>query len=245
MKVDKTILNELQEVAPGLCNIARHNVYGVPAQYFDTVSDNVIKKLNEQTIPADNKTLPFTTPTGFFDRLAETTMESIRIDAINENSDNELSHTPILMSLSKTNLYALPKEYFAQLNPVIPASNTAKFILRSINTVTRFAAAAVIIGLLAVAGYLLMNNNPPTSTTTSPAIYQAAEFNPGDVKKLTEEEISDFLTTHSLAPDEIIWNTSFSNDNDLKGNVEEISEDEIRQYLKENPEPGDATNADG
>jgi len=78
MKPDSPEYDDLKRLAPGLSRLKNENPFSVPDHYFDSLSENIQKKI--QTLPDFERTSPenpFRVPEGYFDSLPGTTRQRI------------------------------------------------------------------------------------------------------------------------------------------------------------------------
>ncbi len=236
---------ELSKIAPLLAEVPKKNVYSVPDGYFGDLQTNLLQKLKGPTTAIRTKS-PFSAPTGYFDNLSADILSKIKAqDLFSSGETNELAETPILRSIPRRQVYSVPGGYFEGLRPMEAVNAPAKIqaVIYSIRKFTRYVAAAVITGLLAVAGGSLINQDQQPEGGLRPGSGKVADFNPSDVRQLSEHEINEFLVTQSTR-ESGSHNNAAAADVDIKDNLQEIPVEDIKEYLKENPLPGEA-NSDG
>lgn len=230
-----------------LKEVPGRNVYTVPEMYFDTLSGQIMAHIRLCSVLQAPQQTPYQVPTGYFDALSSRILSQVHSPqagasqqtvAGNNEVYQELQQlAPLLNTISKQPVFSIPENYF-QAQPQIPAE---KAVLRSfpvarkINKWLQYSAAAVAAGIMITAAFMLTDNSQPTGDST---VKSARAM---DVKKevsvLSEDEIVNYLSTHPSTHEAGTSVTSVSPD--IQHIVNDISEEEIRQYLKENSEPGE------
>ncbi len=232
MNTENIIEKELRELAPVLSQMKRTHPYTVPGGYFENFSQSIIATCNDD-VPRFKATVPYQPPSGYFDELPATVLNNINSQQQN-TLDELLTIAPVLHSLPRTNVYTVPINYFSQLNIQPVKKGSAKVVLLPVaKRVYRYASAAVITGILLVSGVLFFNKEDSTSTPN--AIVQT-KFSSTDLAKISEEEIAEFLNTHTSSGD-VTANNAVYPDMEVEEFIQEMSDTEIQQYLKETTEP--------
>ncbi len=196
MNNSETILNELKETAPALIELQGINVYSVPEGYFTGFSISVIDHLHETTLPRTGA-LSFQVPDGYFEQLAGNIL--LKIKSLDQ------ADAGILAAIGNKNVFSVPEGYFVQfpintLKKVHPA--TAKVISMPRRTsFARYAAAAVISGLMGLALFTGLNKHESTVSTApllasvyskAQKIIEAGSFDQ-ELQNVTDEEIVGYL----------------------------------------------------
>ena len=166
MSGTNNISEELKALNSSL-EINRLNPYVVPESYFEDLAGTVLRRIKalEAGTPQEelellspfiknlSKNSPYTVPDGYFENLDAS---FVMVDA-----DEEMATiSPLLGSLKKEMPYTVPHGYFE--NMALPAEKlstkkTAKIILGW----KRFAAAAVVTGLIVLAAFYLRGDKEP------------------------------------------------------------------------------------
>lgn len=171
MAINATILNELMEISPVLARLERVNPYTAPAGYFEGLDEHLltIAKIEEHTPELQSIAMknPMQVPEGYFDSLAGSILGKIKA-AENQSADDELrSLSPMLYAMDKVNVYTVPAGYFETLsddllNKVSPKeeAKVVSFSQRKSIRWMRYAAAAMVIGLVGMFAFFLIKPNP-------------------------------------------------------------------------------------
>lgn len=166
MTRNSTILNELKELSPAVADISTQNPYSLPAGYFETLPEVILSKIIGMTegksavLDVAGKKLPLQVPEGYFTGLSDSILEKIKKSQGQSASTELIELSPLLAGISKNNLYVVPEGYFDSLSTHIsgeinvPAA-TKVISIFSRQTWMRYAAAAVVILIMATGTYLL------------------------------------------------------------------------------------------
>lgn len=230
-----------------LKEVPGRNVYTVPEMYFDTLPGQIMSHIRLCSVLQAPQQTPYQVPTGYFDALSSRILSQVHSQqagasqqtvAGNNEVYQELQQlAPLLNTISKQPVFSIPENYF-QAQPKIPAEKTVlrSFpVARKINRWLQYSAVAVTAGIMITAAFMLTDNSQPASDST----FKSAKAM--DVKKevsvLSEDEIVNYLSTHPSTHEAGTSVTGVSPD--IQHIVNDISDEEIRQYLKENSEPGE------
>lgn len=213
MEFSPEILNELNSVSPLLAKIEKKNVFSVPEGYFDTLTVDLLKKLNIGS--GSNK---LTVPANYFENLSAEIINKIKAEEI--DSAHELRElSPMLYSIQNENVFKAPEGYFRSLSENIldkvSLRQHAKVIpFKRKDSVWRMAVAAVVTGVIAVSS-LMVFNKPQVNNNESISAYikDAAQYknnqqvNAG-IASLSDEEIIKYLekTSNDIDGEELTKN---------------------------------------
>jgi hypothetical protein len=153
------IWNELAAISPAVADLGTAMPYAVPNDYFETLSEVIMARVHagsgEETavISVAGKATPFSVPDDYFSGLSHSIMSKIK--AVEEISvvDELFNLSPVLASLKKENLYAVPDGYFEQLDAssLVHQSKKPATVVRLLErkTIIRLAAAASVVLMIA------------------------------------------------------------------------------------------------
>lgn len=242
MTRNSTILNELKDLNSKLANEPVSNVYTVPDGYFDTVASNVLSRINtkqadndlEIQLPAvfDNISteMPYIVPDSYFEKLQANILEIIHSNNETETADEEIaSLSPLLSGLKKEMPYVIPQGYFENLS-LKEKKQKAKVISFTHRKMFRYAAAAVIAGIIVLAGLLVFNNK---RTIAEPGSKVLAKFTK-DIKKMDDSQqdnLIDFIDA-GLTGDESAGITP-KNQQQIKDLLKNIPEQELLDFQEQ------------
>lgn len=225
---------EPNELPDYLASIRHINTYKAPPQYFDTLADDILSKVYVPVASAMPLSAP---PAGYFDGLADSILQKIKGTQKSEAQQELEDADPFLASLPKTNPYTVPQGYFETFTVPVATAKPApvmKMTRRSPARWITYAAAAVITGVVATGAVLfaVQNNGVSSSKET-----QAA------VSKVSDSNLADYL--NSSVPDADV--APASNTRELNSNglyhqlLNNVSDNDIQQYLNENDDSNEKT----
>jgi len=238
------ILLELRELQSSLAEAGSQNVYLVPAGYFDNLAEIVLNRIKalDTTDAAEelsylspllsgiSKKMPYEVPANFFDSLGEKVIGSIDEHASAAEELEELS--PLLSGLKKEMPYSVPKGYFEQLSNTADTKEVkpvVKVVLMARQKWFRYAAAAVVLGIIAV-GSLMIFNKQTTNGDSEKVVTKM-------LKKVSTEEINSFvqLTDEAIPGDmaKVDPKTMMKEKNDIQELIKDIPEKEIESFLND------------
>lgn len=240
------ILQELNDLNSQLAGQNPLNVYEVPSGYFENLVAEVMKRIKalEANNAADelahlspllntiSKQNPYTVPAGYFDELGGQ-LTGIMQSADHLSAEEETaSISPLLAGLKKENPYQVPAGYFENLSTDIaakeskPQANVVSFTSRKW---FRYAAAAVVTGVVVLAGFLYFTTKNNVSPVEQPYAWVKKSF-----KKADPKEIEAFV---ALADEELPNKNDVAsnpvNTAEIKELLQDVSEQEIQSFLSE------------
>jgi hypothetical protein len=238
MENRNTILNEVKEISPVVAQVGFQLPYEVPAGYFEGLAAQVLArvKANEAATAKEelevlspllsglSKKNPFSTPEGYFEELTDNAVSGARaIDFVNVELENL---SPLMNSLKDKNVYEAPAGYFAQLPAQVlqkAKSQPAKVVqMNFTRRVLRYAAAAVVAGLIITAAWLYMGRG---SSTIDPAL--------AGIEEVSDVALQDFIENQTVNPSETSVIASANADlvaEDLQEMLADVSDDELIKY---------------
>ncbi len=155
------IQNELTNLAPALIPLQRLNVFTVPENYFNDFPVFLSETLNNESsfLPTVNVNM-MDVPSGYFDSLAENIL--IKIKSLSQQTvPEELKVlSPALSAIGNDNIFTVPRRYFEDLPEIILSQvnkPAAVISMRSRSSFARYAAAAVITGIMGLSLFTLLN----------------------------------------------------------------------------------------
>lgn len=239
MLANKEILLELSKISPALTNISRNHVYSVPLNYFDGLAGNILDQIKDdvasQTLGA--ATNPYTIPGNYFTLLPDAIMGKIQQEQLRSEVYDELAEVaPLLNTISRQMPYQVSPDYFKSftIDKAVQKINNhtpGKIINNGWFTRSyKFAAAAVIAGVLIVSTFLFA---PETGTEHTSANYTSSINIPAAVNKVSEADITEFLDNNAIIPEASASNLTSDNEVDFLEVLENTTEEDIKDYLKQ------------
>jgi len=151
--------------------------------------------------------------------LDEQIMEIIRRHPDYQTSREELeSVSPLLNTISKRPVYSVPIGYFENFKPGVEGKKDPKVVLITGRKWLRYAAAAIIAGVILMAGLIAFNNNNKDSGDKTLAKFEK------EVKKINDVKSTDTL---------IDFMDAGLNERELASNQKSIKTDDVQQLLKD------------
>jgi hypothetical protein len=220
---NKDIIQELSDLGSNLPGNISQNIYSVPPGYFDGFAEQILSLIrsNEDlswisSLPKENL---YKVPSGYFDGLDERIMETIRKHPDYQTSKEELeSVSPLLNSINKRPVYSVPEGYFENFKFKDSKRKNKSRIVSIKARMFRYAAAAIIVGVILTIGLISYKNN-----RNDPAGKTLAKFEK-EVKK-----IDDVKSTETL----IDFMDAGMNEKELASNQKVIKTDDVQQLLKD------------
>jgi len=169
--------------------------------------------------------MPYTLPEGYFERLEETLLQTIQQSNDYQTAKEELETlSPLLSGLKKQLPFSIPQGYFENLSVGKPETKIVSFTSRKW---FRYAAAAVITGVIALGGLMYFNSRKvdPVEQPYAWVKKSIKKVDKADIDafvKLADEELSNQVVTSApVKPEEI------------KELMKDVSDKEIQDFLDE------------
>ncbi len=209
--------------------------YKVPVGYFDALSEMILERISTG-LP--NKVNVFEVPEHYFEQLPATILQAIRHTEV---SDELQEVAPFLQSIPKTNPYQTKMAPVVDIQAIVTdrgATDTGKVITMSAirkSPWMRFAAAAVMIGVLVTAAFIYNSNQPTVSVDTDQ--YARMDVS-NEISKLSEDELTNYLSSAEKLVIATADRESIQIDElpDVNDHLGDMSDDELKQYLQESTE---------
>lgn len=207
MKFSTEISEELNNLSSLLAGIEKKNIFSVPDGYFNVLSIGILKKINNNA--AEFKIDKLTVPEGYFENLSTSILSKIKL--LHDDPAQELrALSPMLYSIQNENVFEVPVGYFRNLQDdilgkVITKPQTKVVEIKKRNTVWKYAAAAVLTGVIGLSSLMIFNTSPQSA-----------------VSKTNELSVSSSIQTAS----------QFKNEQQINAAIATLSDDEIIKYLE-------------
>lgn len=222
---------------------ANNNPYTVPKGYFNSLPEIILNRVkatdtdnaNEELeilsplLSQIGKKMPFSTPAGYFDEVGENAIAGAQaIDFVNIELENL---SPLMQGLKRIMVYEVPAGYFDQLPgrvmKAIKAQQPAKVVSISFTRrVLRYAAAAVVAGLIITAGWFYMGNR-----NTRPEFDTTAQLD-----SISDEMLQKYLENQAPTPAETPMAATTAVDeldaDDMKDMLADVTDEDLQQYLE-------------
>lgn len=222
------------EVSPVLPE-KKDNPYQVPQGYFDNFAASVLQRIKageaksakeeletlSPLLSGLGKKMPFSTPDNFFEELSDNAVSGAKaIDFVNVELENL---SPLMSSLKDKQVYETPAGYFDQLPRQIlqkVKSQPARVVsMNFTRRVVRYAAAAVVAGLVVAAAWLYIGNSGTEESIVG-------------IEQISDDALESFIETDQGTPGDatMLAVNSEINPEDLKEMLVDISDEELEKY---------------
>jgi hypothetical protein len=233
------ILQELKELNSELTAYGQQDTYVVPAGYFDNLLNQVMSRIKalEAVNAADelthlspelgklSKQIPYSIPGGYFETLAERILRTIHEGKELQSSIEETeSISPFLAGLKKDLPYSVPQGYFETFTPGKGSKATAKVVSLGSRKWFRYAAAAVVIGIMATLSIFIIEKNKVSADKDSYAWVKK------NIKKVSTENLDEFI---QLTENEQTVAATEIKPQEVKEFIKDIPEEEIQDLLND------------
>lgn len=240
------VFTELEEIAPLLNTISRQMPYSVPEGYFETLSVSIPKNSEvyeelQGIAPLLNtisKQMPYSVPEGYFEIL------SVNIPKTTEVFEELQEIAPLLNTISKQMPYSVPEGYFEQFTvnvnteaPVVEITQAKVITMHGSRSkwVTYLAAACVTV-LLGIGAFVVTQRQGNPAATAVNIDQQLAS--------LSDDDINNYLDNDPSTGAEALPSSLDDQSPDIQPFIQNMSNDEIQQYLKENSSPDEKRTKD-
>lgn len=229
---------EMPEGSALLERIGQQMPQYVPAGYFDTLADTILAQVHEQDMNAEaQRSMPQDVPAGYFDNLASGILS--RIKSGEQSARDEISQlSPLLAAASRQMPNDVPVGYFEffadSVNHQRSKKETKVVSIFQRKAWVRYAAAAVVTGVIAI-GALMMNRNSHGDTESLSAAQVELEqklsnVNDVAVEKLLATEESGAEEINTGDADAVLLAASLSSDK-LEDVLKQLPDDAIQKYV--------------
>ena len=240
------ILQELKELGSALPQLSMP--YQAPHGYFEHLPDWMLRRikaleagnavLETDTLAPDlaaiSRQMPYSLPAGYFEQLD---LNFVWADESSASKELE-TLSPLLAGLKKEAPYQVPPDYFRNEVKALPRESEGRAPVRRLFAQPwfRYAAAAILIAAIAVTALPLLQKGK--SIDPNEKSYAWVEKN---LKKVETEEINEFL---ELFPDDVTAQNNVTVSAEVKSLLQDVSDNEIRDFLKETGSLDQATDDD-
>lgn len=235
------ILRELLDLNSGLSTISRQNVYHAPVGYFDNLEGkimNSIKALDainaaeelaflSPLLSQTSKTNPYNVPVGYFDGLEKKLEAIISVEGQTATEEIE-SLSPLLSSLKNKSTYTVPEGYFEKV-PVVNENAVTETKARVISITSRrwfrYAAAAIVIGVVATIGFIRFNNGKNIDPSE-----KSFAWIQKNMKKVSTDDINEFVELASAGSADMV---KVETKDEISNLLKDVSDKEIQDFLND------------
>jgi hypothetical protein len=176
---------------------------------------------------------PYSVPEGYFDAFPAKLMQLLRQEeqAVSSVEEELESLSPFLAGLPRKTPFEAPAGYFNQLEinleAITQAPETGKVVPMKapgrVKTIRRILVAAGVAALLSVGGLYMLQNNGNTATKMD-----------RQLAALSDQEIEDYLQTHTDDFDDDAIFAAVGNETVLPSELDDMPTDALEEYVDEN-----------
>ncbi len=252
---------EIEALAPLLATLGKNNPYKTPANYFESLGSNILNIISDRSIgeklpevdeelmeiaPLLNtvpKKMPYKVPDGYFEGVlgfvAKSTVKNAKT-AVNNDVFEEIEElAPLLNNIGKTGPYSVPENYFEHFAANIVTKPTATKVVAISRPKTPWLvwlAAACITAIIATGGFLYWQGTGKQQPQ--------ADINKS-LAAVSDEEISNYLGTMPSPGIETIPSSVIDEQApQVEPVIQNMSTEEIKDYLEKNSDPGEKSRKD-
>lgn len=235
------ILQELLELNSGLSTISRQNVFQAPVGYFDNLAGKIVSRVKaleaanaieeialvSPILSRASKVIPYTVPAGYFEGL-EKKLEAIILNEEQTAAEELESLSPLLSGLKNKSTYTVPEGYFKKV-PVVK-ENTVEETKAKVISITsrkwfRYAAAAVVIGVVATIGFIRFNNGKNIDPSE-----KSFAWIQKNMKKVSTDDINEFVELASAGSADMV---KAETKEEISNLLKDVSDKEIQDFLSD------------
>jgi hypothetical protein len=139
MTAKNEILMELKEISPVVAELGAITPYEVPAGYFEDFAGHVMARLHDTDEPVlsfekSGLNNPFTTPDNYFEAFSEVVLNRVKAEEAPSHTEELKYLSPILGQLDKAVPFSLPVGYFEQFpEDVVAGVYAIDFVNQKLN----------------------------------------------------------------------------------------------------------------
>ncbi len=247
MKNFLEIQNELKELNSSLTKVEKRDLYSVPAGYFEALPAIVLNRIRALHAGSVNEELdqlspflnsisrqnPFTIPAGYFDNMIAEVMDKIK--GVKQSADEELaSLSPFLAGMKKKMPYSVPEDYFENVASHLTKENArtaAKLVPLTRRPVFKYAAAAVVTGLIALSGIFFLNKRSGGADKPIAQVVDMLQHVP-DLQQ--DSLVEKFISPGNLQKNEVAQTgLPHIKSEDIKELLKDVSENELKDFQQQ------------
>jgi hypothetical protein len=234
----------------------KDNPYRAPQGYFDNLATIILNRIKAETAETPKEELallspllsqaskknPFSTPAGYFEELGDNAVAGAKaIEFVNDELENL---SPLMNELKSKQVYEVPAGYFEQLPEQVLQKVTTQQPARVVSIsftrkIIRYAAAAIVIGIMFTAGWIFLGKNSPADQPGQqpPAVAQI------DVNfdSVSDDMLQSYLDNQNAGLGEttpVAGNYEITAD-DMKDMLADVSDAELQHYIDQYGNPKD------
>lgn len=219
------------------------NPYVVPVGYFEDLAGLVISRIREEEgrpisqLETVSRQMPYSIPGGYFEQLGERVLSLVTHQE--QTAAEELEAiSPFLSKLDKQTPYTVPAGYF----DITPGkqhaeNNKVKVVAMTHRKWFRYAAAAIVIGLVTIAGFLVTKNHANGLQAGNKVMARFTK----DVKKLDETQKDELIRfmDGGMTGEEIVQLNVKPATEEVKQLLKDVPDQELIDFQQQSEDIGD------
>jgi hypothetical protein len=244
MTHNNAILQELENLGPSLIPLQKIQVYSVPEGFFAGSSEQVLTRVrmeNSQILPSPVDVM--SVPEGYFQHFADSVLKKIKTEGDISAAEEIKELSPALSAAGNDNVFTVPFSYFRdlpdQLAKHVNQAPAKVVVMKTRSSFARYAAAAVITGLLGLTTFSLFNNKSENETVNATALAMVdakkiIQTNSFDrvMETVSDEEIVGFLQSEGQDVEAALVASSMDSKELPSADDYIINENTLNNYLK-------------
>ncbi len=230
---------ELKLLSPVLSRLSKSMPYTVPAGYFEQLEERLEKVTGSEensssVLNSLDKQMPYQVPAGYFDGLADRMLQAVQSTEYKTVQDETSAISPLLGNLKKEMPFQVPAGYFDSLATDIAAKETAteaRVIAITSRSWFRYAAAAVVTGVVFLAGLLILNKQDNEAEAGMKVFSKVSK----DIKPLNDTEqddLVDFLDAGLTGSETAQVNTE-TKSKEIQQLLQDVSDEELKDFREQ------------
>lgn len=232
----ENILNELNALSPLMASVPHVNVYKVDENYFDEIRAELQARIIASNFIAPQHNLDV--PTDYFENLPSNILAKIKAQGSSDVLAEMKELSPLIASIGNKNIYTVPQGYFEKL--AMLKTTSAKVVKMGSRSVFKYAAAAVVIGLIGF-GAMKFIASSKTNSETLAVVKEAnkiLETNSFDATfaSVSDKDIEKYLSQNGEDVNAALVAASINDENTTLPEADDylIDDNTLDNFLNEN-----------
>lgn len=226
--------------------VVRQMPQSVPSNYFEELSTVIMARIKAGSEEAEmniGKQMPNDVPAGYFESLSGNILSRIKKSEELSAQEEIRTISPVIAGISRQMPNDIPAGYFENLSADIEkraATSSAKTIsLFSFRSWTRYAVAAVMVGVVSLTAVKFLQND--TTLKNNDATVETAEItealskvSDNDLQHYTLDESKELAVTQNESGDFDLNLATALNENNLQEILQQMPDEAISDYANKN-----------
>ena len=177
---------ETKSISELIAGIGNKNIFSVPQQYFDGLSNSLIAQTKIELFTSASSEINsisklvagigyknvYTVPQGYFDEISTNIIAQTKNSISSKVAEETFAISELVACISNKNVYAIPQGYFDGMAEQIKRRlfTPAKVVsIKNRFSAFRYAAAAVVTGLIGLSAFFLLSKNNDKNISSAPS----------------------------------------------------------------------------